>query len=244
MLHKKTIQKIAVQSKRRVVKYGRCESEDLPDRTEKEGQKMKNPLRYQLTEYDCGPASMLNAISYLFERKDIPPEVIRNIMLYCLDCHSKEGVPGKRGTSRAAMAFLCNWLNEYGELGLLPISGEHIIGNGVCIGTESRINYALCHGGVAVVRLYLDEPHYVLMTGTDGDAIRMFDPYWLDHLPKEDIQITEDHPREYNRIVPVKYFNSESTDVYALGPKEEREAVILYNRRTKTEPEEVIEYFI
>ncbi len=32
---------------------------------------MKNPLRYQLTEYDCGPASMLNAISYLFERKDI-----------------------------------------------------------------------------------------------------------------------------------------------------------------------------
>ena len=122
---------------------------------------MKNPLRYQLTEYDCGPASMLNAISYLFERKDIPPEVIRNIMLYCLDCHSKEGVPGKRGTSRAAMAFLCNWLNEYGELGLLPISGEHIIGNGVCIGAESRINYALCHGGVAVVRLYLDEPHYV-----------------------------------------------------------------------------------
>ena len=79
---------------------------------------MKNPLRYQLTEYDCGPASMLNAISYLFERKDIPPEVIRNIMLYCLDCHSKEGVPGKRGTSRAAMAFLCNWLNEYGEAGL------------------------------------------------------------------------------------------------------------------------------
>lgn len=79
---------------------------------------MKNPLRYQLTEYDCGPASMLNAISYLFERKDIPPEVIRNIMLYCLDCHSKESVPGKRGTSRAAMAFLCNWLNEYGELGL------------------------------------------------------------------------------------------------------------------------------
>ena len=82
------------------------------------------------------------------------------------------------------------------------------------------------------------------MTGTEGDAIQMFDPYWLDHLPKEDIQITEEHPREYNRIVPVKYFNSESTDVYALGPKEEREAVILYNRRTKTEPEEVIEYFI
>jgi len=32
---------------------------------------MKNPLSYQSTEYDCGPTSMLNAINYLFHRKDI-----------------------------------------------------------------------------------------------------------------------------------------------------------------------------
>ena len=35
---------------------------------------MNNPLRYQMTEYDCGPTSMLNAISYLFPRDEIPPE--------------------------------------------------------------------------------------------------------------------------------------------------------------------------
>ena len=52
------------------------------------------------------------------EREEIPPEAVRNMMLYCLDCHSKEGIPGKRGTSRAAMMFLSNWLNEYGELGI------------------------------------------------------------------------------------------------------------------------------
>ena len=56
---------------------------------------MKNPLHYQLSEYDCGPTSMMNAIAYLFEREEIPPEAIRNTMLYCLDCHSKEGMPGK-----------------------------------------------------------------------------------------------------------------------------------------------------
>ena len=33
---------------------------------------MKNPLHYQLTEYDCGPTSLLNAISFLFEREEIP----------------------------------------------------------------------------------------------------------------------------------------------------------------------------
>ncbi len=32
---------------------------------------MKNPLRYQMTEYDCGPTSMLNAVSYLFQREAI-----------------------------------------------------------------------------------------------------------------------------------------------------------------------------
>ena len=58
---------------------------------------MKNPLHYQLSEYDCGPTSMMNALAYLFEREEIPPEAVRNTMLYCLDCHSKEGIPGKRG---------------------------------------------------------------------------------------------------------------------------------------------------
>ena len=32
---------------------------------------MKNPLHYQLSEYDCGPTSMMNAIAYLFEREEI-----------------------------------------------------------------------------------------------------------------------------------------------------------------------------
>lgn len=41
---------------------------------------MKNPLHYQLSEYDCGPTAMLDAISYLFDREEILPEIIRNVM--------------------------------------------------------------------------------------------------------------------------------------------------------------------
>ena len=37
---------------------------------------MKNPLHYQLSEYDCGPTAMLDAISYLFDREEILPEII------------------------------------------------------------------------------------------------------------------------------------------------------------------------
>lgn len=36
---------------------------------------MNNPLRHQMTEYDCGPTSMLNAVGYLFRREEIPPEI-------------------------------------------------------------------------------------------------------------------------------------------------------------------------
>ena len=32
---------------------------------------MKIPLRYQVSEYDCGPTSLLNALNYLFQREEI-----------------------------------------------------------------------------------------------------------------------------------------------------------------------------
>lgn len=213
--------------------------------TEERDFAMKNPLHYQLSEYDCGPTSMMNALAYLFEREEIPPEAIRNMMLYCLDCHSKEGIPGKRGTSRAAMMFLSNWLNEYGELGIMSVSSEYLSGRSVYINKESRINHALNHGGAAVVRLYLEEEHYVLMTGVENGNILLFDPYYWDKpYEQKDILMDWNHPRSYNRVVPFKYFNQENEEIYSLGPVEEREAVLIFNEKTKTVPEEVIEYFI
>ena len=46
---------------------------------------MKNLLNYQTSEYDCGPVSILNGIRYLFEREEIYPDLIKFIMLYCMD---------------------------------------------------------------------------------------------------------------------------------------------------------------
>lgn len=206
---------------------------------------MKNPLHYQLSEYDCGPTSLLNAISFLFPREEIPPEVIRNIMLYCLDCYSAEGVQGKSGTSRVAMMFLSNWLNGFGKIGQLSISSRYLSGKSVFLGRESYINDALRRGGVVVVRLFLDEAHYVLLTGEEEGNILMFDPYYCDgRFEQEDIRLVNDMPFTYNRVVPECYFNSEEPKIYALGPKEEREAVILFNENTKLTPDKTIEYFI
>ena len=37
---------------------------------------MKIPLRFQVTEYDCGTTSLLNAFSFLFDRNCIPAELV------------------------------------------------------------------------------------------------------------------------------------------------------------------------
>lgn len=206
---------------------------------------MKNPLRYQMSEYDCGPTSMLNGISYLFEREEIPPEVIRNIMLYCLDCYNAEGVPGKCGTSTAAMMFLSNWLCGFGKIGRLDICSRYLSGKSVYLGGESLVNDALRRGGAAVVRLYYDVEHYVLLTGEQDGNILMFDPYyWEEPYEQPDILMVTDHPYTYNRVVPQHYFNRESQEIYSLGPYEGREAVLLFNKGTMLTPEKTIEYFI
>ncbi len=209
---------------------------------------MKIPLRYQMSEYDCGPTTMLNAMSYLFEREEIPPEIIRNVMLYSLDCYTQEGA-GRAGTSRMAMMFLANWLDGFGRATELPLSTQYLAGEAVYIGQQSPVNDALHRGGVAVVRLIYEVEHYVLLTGDQEGYIEMFDPWYLpedsDEFSGQDITITLAHPGQYNRRVPYASFNqlSHETD-YSLGPIAEREAVLLFNERTKLTAQDTIEYFI
>ena len=125
---------------------------------------MKTPLRYQISEYDCGPTAFLNAVSFLFEREQIPPELIRNVMLYSLDSYGMDGESGKSGTSRTAMMFLSHWLDGFGNVGRLPVSSRYLTGSAVRCGVAGELTDALRRGGAAVVRLMLDVDHYVTLT--------------------------------------------------------------------------------
>lgn len=206
---------------------------------------MKIPLRYQITEYDCGPTSLLNGLSFLFEREDLPPELVRNIMLYSLDSYGTDGSFGKNGTSHAAMMFLSNWLDGYGKTGLLSIQSQYITGRDVNWGNESRLRGALSSGGAAVVRLDLECWHYVLVTGVQDDKIRLFDPYLLpEPFPVPEVEVVHDQPCAYNRLVPIRLFESEEIHPYSFGPYETREAVLLFNSRTRLTEEQSVEYFI
>ena len=91
----------------------------------------------------------INAVSYPFRRDEIPPELTRNIMLYCLDCFGEDGSTGRRGTSRMAMMFLSNWLNGYGETGHLAVSSRYLSGREVNFSQNGPLRDALRRGGRA-----------------------------------------------------------------------------------------------
>lgn len=205
---------------------------------------MKNPLSYQTTEYDCGPTTMINALSFLFKREEIPPDVIRYIVLYSLDAYNCKGESGKNGTSGMAMMFLCNWLNQFGRVKQFPIRCEFLTGHDVYIGQSSKIVTGLQQGGAAAVRLRYGCWHYVLLTGADDEYIYLFDPYYRKkpfHI--QGVEIVEHEPYR-NRRVGYAVLNSEEKGVYTLGPKETREAVVLFNEETRKTPAKTIEYFI
>lgn len=213
---------------------------------------MKNLLNYQSSEYDCGPVTLTNAIRFLFEREVIPPDMIKHIMLYCLDSYDEEGEVGKKGTSASAMMFLSNWLTQFGKMKNFPISSEFLSGESVTLSANSQVIYALQQGGAVVLRLYLGVPHYVLLTGIEGDSLYLFDPYYEEEDdPELDEEYSEDgilflpsQPKRANRLISIARLSRLTQNYYEMGPMAEREACIVYNTHTRRTPETTIDYFI
>ena len=193
---------------------------------------MKVPLRYQITNYDCGPTSLLNGLSILFEREEIPPDVLRRIMLYSLDTYDDAGTMGKKGTSHAAMAYIAHWLEACGKAGKLDLTCRYLTGEEVSLAEGSGLRAAIRQGGVATAYIDLDGWHYILLTGAEGDRVYAFDPWLLpEPFPVPDVQTDYDHPHLYNRVVPLSRFESTDIHPYSFGPVETREAVLMQKGR-------------
>lgn len=206
---------------------------------------MKNPLSYQTTEYDCGPTTLINAISFLFRREEIPPEVIKHIMIYCLDAYNIKGEFGKSGTSRMAMLFLSEWLNQYSKTKKFPVQCEFLSSCEVTLAPGSRIVTALHQGAAVVLRVRYGCWHYVLLTGTEGDRAALFDPYYRKKpFTQAGIEMVSGKPCSMNRRVTFDTLNSTGHEFYATGPRETREAMILFDKRRHKPVTGEIEYFI
>ena len=190
---------------------------------------MNVPLSYQISEYDCGPTSVMNAVSFLFDRKKIHPDIITGIYRYCLDGFNYRGASGVTGTSGDSLRFLAAWFNHYGEQRKFPVRCEYIEEEKVHFRRGSAVVKCIRKGGCAVLLCWLGCGHYVLLTRLDEEngLAYLFDPYYVDEpLRRKDITPVEDHPMEYNRIVPLSRLEDPGRDYYNLGEESIRECLL------------------
>jgi len=138
---------------------------------------MKVPFRQQASEYDCVPTTFLNALSFLFERREIPPQVVQRIYLYSLDAvTSSKGVG--HGTSGLAIQLLGNWLAKF-KYSKFLVQTEFISGESVHLRKGNKIARTLGDGGVALLRVKHagNAWHYVLAISISGGWLYCYDPY-------------------------------------------------------------------
>lgn len=189
----------------------------------------KTPLDYQITEYDCGTTTLLNALRYLFKRSEISPEIYKYIMQYTLDKTNENGENCKGGTSTYALEFLCNWLNENGSKKGMNLSCK-VLPKEDCSIYNQELNTHIQNGGVAILRLYQDCEHYCLLTALDDEYAYMFDPYYLNinYLDNDDCcEIIKDRPFEFNRKVSKVRVDDTGTKDFTLVQGENREIILI-----------------
>lgn len=192
---------------------------------------MFSPLYYQVSEYDCVPTALINAMSYLFQRKEIPPMVIRHIYLYCLDTVGKNSRFGIGGTSKYAVRLVGNWLNAYRMKGF-SVQTQSLEKEAVRIGTNSEINFCLEQGGVVLCNMLLTqrEEHYLMIMAMDDDWIFCFDSYRRSFIRGMHNQVTllpSADGRAPNLKIRRPWFNQELCKRFCLGPMEQRESLLV-----------------
>ncbi len=188
---------------------------------------MKIPLRFQVTEFDCGTVSLLNAFSFLFEREDIPAELVRAIHNYTLDCYDEYGNLGQGGTSREAVQLLAHWITNYAKHKDLGVNCIHYEKADV---TLDKIKSCIQNKGVVFLRCYQDCEHYVILTDLQDDYVYLWDSYYLEedyYQNDSNVTIVLDRPFSYNRIVKIDRLLSETKEDFSLGPIEGREIVVI-----------------
>lgn len=194
---------------------------------------MKTPLRYQATAADCGKTSLVNALMYLFERDEIPPQVVDFITRVTGDCNL--AVNGYyRGTSANAMAFVASWCNDYLVKAGMPIRCQMLTDDEVSFVDGSPLVKGLRSGAVAVCgcRLFVD--HYVLVTGFEGESVRLFDPFYEPfpptafQLPDEGVMWVDNQPFSHNRLVERSVLDDPDSISYTLYARSGRDAVLVW----------------
>lgn len=192
---------------------------------------MYTPLHYQVSEYDCVPTALVNAVSYLFKRKEIPPMVIRHIYLYCLDTVGRDARFGIGGTSKYAARLVGNWLESY-KIKQFSVRTQFLEKESVRLDGNGPIRSCLDEGGVVLCNILLTqrEEHYIMITRIADDWVYVFDSYRRTAVRgmKGHVSILESRDgRSPNLKIRLSWLDQEDCRRFCLGPVPFREALLV-----------------
>lgn len=135
---------------------------------------MKVAFRQQVTDYDCVPTSIINGLSYLFHRQDVPPFVVKRIYKDCLD------VDAFKGTSGDATHEVAYWLNSYRDkrFGKFAVEARLIRESQVHMQENGKIMRCLAANGVVLLTVYVGRSdwHCILGFHVENGWLHCYDP--------------------------------------------------------------------
>lgn len=193
---------------------------------------MQAPLHYQVSEYDCVPTALINAVSYLFQRKEIPPMVIQHIYLYCLDTVGRNARFGVNGTSRYAVRLVGNWLNSY-KMKAFSVQTKFYDGQNVSIKKGRAIHACLEQDGIALCNILLTarEEHYIMVMAMDDDWVYCFDSYRrlvIRGMKGNAKVLNPEDGRSPNLKIKRDWFDRFEVGRFCLGPASSRESLLIW----------------
>lgn len=189
---------------------------------------MKSPLMYQQIEQSSGGITVLNCVSFLFDREEMPLEFFKIMASYSISCFDSEGNLTNSDFYDNLLLFASSWINKYAKEKHIPLSAKYLSGDNVNL---LEIKKCLIAGGCVDLKTYRRGNHFVTITKMDDEFIYIFDPYFReDGAYKQDsgIEIISNKPFYYNRKVRIEKFISEQKTELVLGATRSREAVLFY----------------
>lgn len=191
---------------------------------------MKIPLRFQITEFDCGTIALQNAITYLYDRENVPAELIRAISIYTVNCYDDKGNISVQGINREVMDNMTVWIDKFLKQSNFGLSCQRYIGNSINL---DSIKECVDRDGCALFKTFRNgNEHFVIITKIDSDDVYIWDSYYLGETyydMERQISIIFNKPFHYNRRVSIDRFLSSSNKDFALGPIDSREC-LLFNK--------------
>lgn len=190
---------------------------------------MKLPLFYQISEYDCAVASLINVVNYLYEREEIIPGVIKAIYEHTLDGYDGNTKHAGLGTSRIAMKKISDYINTLSTKKKFSLHADYYEKEEANIDV---IKNALSLGGVVVIRTFEYYEHYIIITSMNEEGIFLYNPYYAKSPISKDKEITfiSGEPFKHNTFVTFERLSSTFKKDFALGPIKGREVICFFRK--------------